>query len=419
MSVFGLVGLGASLSVLDLAFFGASLALRAFARIGSTMSLLGNMRMGASFSVLDGFQLGSTVAIRSFGRLGCSLSVLGSVQLGSSLSLLDYAVVGSSLSLRSVARLASSVSLVGASRFGSSVSVLCIMTLGSALSLRRFSRIASTVSLIGLSRLGASLSVVDFAHLGASLSIRSFLRSGSTISILGSLRLQSDFEFLNPDASIYARDASGALTRRITFPSAANTGGVLHGYWTADSVISTSDRRFKTDVTPLHRTLLSRMTPRGASGVPANGAAGHPGKVIGPAIGDYEAHVESGGPKNDRAFAVDWVLRELRPVSFEFRRATDSKAIAEAPRYGFVAQEVERVAPDLVRDDGDTKYLVYQDIIAMVTMAAQDHQERLERHDKDVMKLRGLVGRLGEKLGGLQKRVGVILDTQAGRGAAV
>lgn len=248
----------------------------------------------------------------------------------------------------------------------------------------------------------ASLSLVDFAHLGATLSLRSFCRSGSAISILGSLQLQNDVEFLNPDASIYGRESSGALTRRITFPSTAGSGGVLHGYWTADAVISTSDRRFKTDVVPLHRTLLSRMTGRSASR-PA---------------GEFTAEPASGGSshaKNERASAVDWVLRELRPVSFEFRKATDSKAIGESPRYGFIAQEVERVAPDLVRDDGNTKYLVYQDILAMVTMAAQDHQDRLEQHDSEVKRLRGLVGRLGDKLGRLQKRVGTILESHGPR----
>lgn len=216
------------------------------------------------------------------------------------------------------------------------------------------------------------------------------------------MQLQNDFEFLNADASIWARDASGASTRRITFPSEAGSGGVLHGYWTADSVISTSDRRFKTDVKPLHRTLLNRMTGR---------SAGEPTSE--PATGTTSG--TSGHAKNDRASAVDWVLRELRPVSFEFRKATDSKQIGETPRYGFIAQEVERIAPDLVRDDGSTKYLVYQDIIAMVTMAAQDHQDRLEKHDSEVKKLRGLVGRLGDKLGSLQKRVGTILESHGPR----
>jgi len=113
--------------------------------------------------------------------------------------------------------------------------------------------------------------------------------------------------------------------------------------------------------------------------------------------------------KDTRRDAVDWVLRELRPVSFVFREGLDSKNMQGKRRYGFIAQEVERVAPELVREMGDHKSLVYQDFIAMITLAAKDHQERIEQHHGEVGKLRGLLKRLGEKLGQLQKRVSRVI----------
>lgn len=109
--------------------------------------------------------------------------------------------------------------------------------------------------------------------------------------------------------------------------------------------------------------------------------------------------------KDQRSTAIEWVLRELRPVSFSFKKGTDHKTMGES-RYGFVAQEVERVVPDIVHNgEGDTKYMMYQDMIAMITLAAQDHQEKLESHGGEVNKLRSLVKRLADKLSRLQQRV--------------
>lgn len=107
--------------------------------------------------------------------------------------------------------------------------------------------------------------------------------------------------------------------------------------------------------------------------------------------------------------AVEWVLRELRPVSFSFKQGLDSKGMDGRQRYGFIAQEVERAIPDVVHETGASKAMSYQDFIALLTLAAKDHQERIEQHHGEVGKLRGLLKRLGEKLGHLQKRVSRVI----------
>lgn len=175
----------------------------------------------------------------------------------------------------------------------------------------------------------------------------------------------------------------------MTFPDRTTGGGILHGTWIADAEIATSDRRLKKGITPLHRTLLARMADE--------------------KVGPYNKNLA--GMKEQRRAAIDWILRELRPVSFSFRQGIDSKSMN--PRYGFVAQEVERVVPDLVHDDGSNKYMIYQDLIAMITLAAQDHQDRLEQHHGEVDTLRGLVKKLGEKMRQLQSRVSKLTGISA------
>lgn len=283
------------------------------------------------------------------------------------------------------------MSIFGSMRIGSSVAVLGFASLGSSLSLRSVSRLGSSLALLGMSR-GASLSVFDFAAVGASLSLRSFSRFGSSMAIFSSIKLAGDLQFATVGAGIYGRNGDGTVTKRITFPDSSGTyEGILHGTWEAETTITTSDRRLKTDITPLHQTLVSRMSHMKGTNIDPLAANKDGGKVA--------------AKKKTRGEAVDWVLRELRPVSFTFKKGADSKSMQGKQRYGFIAQEVEKVLPDVVRDLGATKTMMYNDLIAMITVAAQDHQERLDQHHGEVGKLRGLLKRLAEKLGHLQKRV--------------
>merc|ERR1719515_490951 len=148
----------------------------------------------------------------------------------------------------------SAVSVRGLSRFGSSMSVLDFLHLGSSLSLRSFARVGSslsvrggvlTLSVRGLSRFGSSMSVLDFLHLGSSLSLRSFARVGSSISVYGNV-------LMNDGGTIGVT----ATTKSISITSA---GGTLHGTWSAENALDTSDRRLKKDIMPLGKTLAEKM----------------------------------------------------------------------------------------------------------------------------------------------------------------
>jgi hypothetical protein len=186
----------------------------------------------------------------------------------------------------------------------------------------------------------------------------------------------------------------------MSFPDGSSYEGTLHGTWEADSAISTSDRRLKSSIAPLHQTLISQMSRARGEVDASSDSAGS--SAAGSAVGSSSG---TGPKKKERKDAVEWVLRELRPVSFTFKQGIDSKTMQGKQRYGFVAQEVEKVVPSLIHDTGTTKSMLYQDLIAMITMAAQDHQERLQQHNGEVGKLRGLLKTLAEKLGHLQKRV--------------
>jgi len=73
---------------------------------------------------------------------------------------------------------------------------------------------------------------------------------------------------------------------------------------------------------------------------------------------------------------VGWVLRELRPVSFNFKDGPEAKY----SRYGFIAQELQQVLPGVVRGTGEEHLkVVYQDLIALLTLAAQVLQDRVNQ----------------------------------------
>jgi hypothetical protein len=157
---------------------------------------------------------------------------------------------------------------------------------------------------------------------------------------------------MKPDTWIGTGDASGEKSLGIKAG-----GGVLHGIWSADNAVDTSDRRLKKDIMPLGKTLAEKMRIQAAeAGDGSDGAA------------------TEAGEEATTADAVSWILRELRPVSFKFRRGPESKY----SRYGFVAQELARVLPTIVREIDGYHHVRYQDIIAVLTLTAQQQQDQLK-----------------------------------------
>ncbi len=83
---------------------------------------------------------------------------------------------------------------------------------------------------------------------------------------------------------------------------------------------------------------------------------------------------------------VTWVptamaLLALRPVTFRYKPELDPKGI---PQYGLVAEEVEKVSPDLVVRDKDNKaYSVrYNAVNAMLLNEFRKQHEKVETQEK-------------------------------------
>jgi hypothetical protein len=339
--------LGSSLSVVDFVHLGSSVSLRSFARLGSAVSVMGFSHVGASLS------------LRSFARVGSALSVFGVARFGSlfSLSVMDYVHLGASVSLRSLARV------------GAAVSVFDFANIGSSMSLRSYARLGSAFSLFGMARLGASVSVLDYASFGSSMSVRGFVRIGGQLSVSGKILLPGSQAVTFKTANTYVhRDsgtenvdvyvaASGVATRSMSLET---DGGGLHGSWQTDGAVTTSDRRLKTNVVSLQRSLhdlagtkKTAITSAGSG----NATAGY----------------------GDESASALWLLRQLRPVSYSFRKGPESKQM----RFGFIADELESVVPQVVRNEGDLqvtdqKAVMYQDLVALLTTGVQEQQRSLQ-----------------------------------------
>jgi hypothetical protein len=145
--------------------------------------------------------------------------------------------------------------------------------------------------------------------------------------------------------------------KRITIDA---TGGDLHGAWNSEATLTTSDRRLKTSIEPLYRTLAGQVRSRGGESPAAPLAA---------------TMQKPGGDA-----PVNWLLRELRPVSFRLKRGPEAKYL----KFGFIAQELENVFPNLVRTTGvdDTKSVAMQDLVAVLTLALQNLQKDFDDQNK-------------------------------------
>jgi len=261
------------------------------------------------------------------------------------MSVVQVVPLGSALSLRSIGRL------------GSSFSVFDFTHMGSSMSLRWMGRLGSTVSLFGMARLGGSLSLLDYLHVGSSLSVRGIARLGQGLSLVGNIRGPQQLIFSSGTTYISENSGSSVMEFYVGNSKAMTVesdGGILHGSWNSENVFVTSDRRLKKEINPLQRTLRSVMPGRDGLKVAKAG------------------DMTSG----DGAL---WLLRQLRPVSYSFKKGAESKYM----RFGFIADELESVVPQVVRTMGDRevpdqKAVVYQDLIALLAAAAQSQQKAME-----------------------------------------
>jgi len=398
--------LGSKISVFDYVRFGSAMSIRSYARIGSTISSYSHAHLGCSLSVFGSVtssslsvealahfsselsvngiaNLRSALSVRSFARLGSSLSVLGVSRLASCLSVLDFVQMGSTLSLRGFARVGSTLSVYDVAHLGSSLSIRSFMRLGSSLSSAKLLSstmslldsvsLGSSLSLRGFARFGSTMSLVDSCVLGSSLSVRSFTRFGSQVSFNDRINFGKENTYIRYE-SIPALTSEGVNTQYDTLQFYANSGGTakrglavrglggyLHGEWVADQTVSTSDRRLKTSIVPL-----------------------------------YKAIEQQGARQGEKApESVDWVLRQLRPVSYKFKQGPEAKH----SRYGFVAQELQQVLPSVVRKLEDNHLaVVYQDLIALLTAAAQMLQEKVAKQELKITRLELELQKINSKM---------------------
>jgi len=142
----------------------------------------------------------------------------------------------------------------------------------------------------------------------------------------------------------------------------SNGGGNLHGVWYSDYIVHTSDRRLKKNIHPIMESLDARAAEKGATEDSAR-----------------------------------WVLRELRPVSYQFKRGPESKL----QRFGFIADDVQATIPQVVRENptkNKIKGILYEDLLAVLAAVLQSMQRQLEGSDLDAQETR-------HRLDGLEARL--------------
>merc|ERR1711957_977437 len=101
---------------------------------------------------------------------------------------------------------------------------------------------------------------------------------------------------------------------------------------------------------------------------------------------------------------AQWLLRQLRPVSYSFRKGAESKYM----RFGFLADELESVVPNVVRTTKakefiDQKAVQYQDLIALLASAAQSQQQKIEVNQHRLALQEDKIQTLREKMAMLRR----------------
>ena len=91
------------------------------------------------------------------------------------------------------------------------------------------------------------------------------------------------------------------------------------------------------------------------------------------------------------------VILALKPVTFRYKKELDPKGV---PQFGLVAEEVEKVNPDLITRDRDGKpYTVrYEEVNAMLLNEFLKAHRRIEEQQKEIETLRQLIQKVSDKV---------------------
>ncbi|CAE8720061.1 unnamed protein product [Polarella glacialis] len=158
-------------------------------------------------------------------------------------------------------------------------------------------------------------------------------------------------------------------------------------------MVTVSDRTLKLNVRPLREVLLQV-----AGGAAANET--RPDSCSNTSNNNNNKHKSNSNNSNNNSNnncsfsepSVSAVLRALKPVAFQYKsrppEATGAsngsqESLAGLVRFGFVADELAETLPQLLRQvtwqgrSSTVKGVVYQDLIAVLTAVAQEHEARL------------------------------------------
>src|SRR5437763_12115861 len=105
----------------------------------------------------------------------------------------------------------------------------------------------------------------------------------------------------------------------------------------------------------------------------------------------------------------------LKPVTFRYKKQLDPKGI---PQFGLVAEEVEKVNPDLVaRDDQGKPYTVrYEAVNAMLLNEFLKEHRRVEEQQASITQLKSNAAKQDGTISELKKDIGILsahLEEQA------
>eukprot|EP00434_Breviolum_minutum_P034132 symbB.v1.2.030199.t1/scaffold3379.1/size58058/4 len=301
------------------------------------MPLSSSSRSDSPLLVLDFSQSGASFFLRAYSQVGSTCSLLGNVKAGPSLLVLDFGSVGFSLTLRGMACAGTAPLAVDSSSSG-------LFAL-----LHSFMRCASSMPIPNLAMFESSLLLRSFAHFGLSLSA-----FGQVHFTYTNTYIISESSTTNQLQVYVNNQRSLTLIQKPTGATTGNVGGALHGLWYADHMLHISDKRLKKSISSLADNLDGRGQGAGVVAGSGKGAA--------------------------------WILRQLRPVSYYFKRDVEAKHL----RFGFIADEVASTLPEVVHQSSDgqkIKGIAYQDLIAVMVVNVQSLNTRAEEAEGVIEKV--------------------------------
>ena len=369
--------------------------------ITGNTTISGNTTVGGTLGVSGATSLSSTLSVTGATTMSSTLTVAGATQVNNTFRATGATTLTNTLAVTGATTLSSTLTAAGATQINNTLGVSGATTLSNTLGVSGATTLSNTLGVSGATTLSSTLTAAGATQINNTLTVSNATQINSTLGVTGIATFSNKINAtgnINTDAA-YRMDSVDVIDTSKTFvgTGGVNTSGVIKTTHAGTSKTA-SFTFFESNYGSLDKLSTISFSggnhdhPVASNNADPAPAHNHDTSTVGVAFSgltqfEHDGHLETDIlARNYGIYSTSGIMSELgiymasdrrlkknvtslplrsmknfsklRPVQYEWQSTdVDKRGI----RFGFIAQEVQDIYPELVRQTGERTYIFIQE----------------------------------------------------------